>query len=354
MAVPNCTMSASSSTAATPPASIRFMATTSPSTRNPATSPLTAKCRSIWKPIPPASPRPDQATPERTQESHPPQDQRSIFNRTAETLPPMRAWISAPPRPRVGRGRAVLRKNQHAHSRLADPCDARRAEVPPVFSPPMAKSPASRMKSCWIIPAWCAKAEPCNRNRRRSFSGPTTKCNAILATGNVNAESTGQDADQMRARADEAELSLTGKQNLLRTATLTGNVHVERVGTQPMQGDAGRAVLDFWDRTSSSASTPLMESASRSMPPCRYASVKCRRHAPDAAGFRYHRADHRLLHCRGRRLDHAETSGAAKITISPAQKSNPARRAEPPTTHHHHRRAVRREISPRRPTAPAV
>ena len=49
----------------------------------------------------------------------------------------------------------------------------------------------------------------------------------------------------MRARADEAELLLTGKQNLLRTATLTGNVHVERIGSQPMQGDAGRAILDF-------------------------------------------------------------------------------------------------------------
>src|SRR5580693_9712453 len=55
------------------------------------------------------------------------------------------------------------------------------------------------------------------------FLGPDNEVQRILATGNVNAESTAQDADQMRARAEEADLSLTGKQNLLRTATLTGN-----------------------------------------------------------------------------------------------------------------------------------
>src|SRR6202035_1511374 len=45
--------------------------------------------------------------------------------------------------------------------------------------------------------------------------------------------------------ADEAELLLTGKKNLLHTATLTGHVHVERIGSQPMQGDAGRVLLEF-------------------------------------------------------------------------------------------------------------
>src|SRR5208282_4378815 len=77
------------------------------------------------------------------------------------------------------------------------------------------------------------------------FLGPDNEVQRVLATGNVNAESAGEDADPMRARADEAEALLTGKQNLLHSATLTGNVHVERIGAQPMQGDAGRAILDF-------------------------------------------------------------------------------------------------------------
>ena len=49
----------------------------------------------------------------------------------------------------------------------------------------------------------------------------------------------------MRGRADQAEFLLTGKEDLLRTATLTGNVHIEQTGPQPMQGDAGRVILDF-------------------------------------------------------------------------------------------------------------
>src|SRR5579863_2778002 len=62
------------------------------------------------------------------------------------------------------------------------------------------------------------------------FMGPDNEVQRVLAIGNVNAESAGKDADPMRVRADEAEMLLTGKLNLLRTATLTGNVHVERIG----------------------------------------------------------------------------------------------------------------------------
>ena len=49
----------------------------------------------------------------------------------------------------------------------------------------------------------------------------------------------------MRSRADQAEFLLAGKEELLRTATLTGNVHIEQTGPQPMLGDAGRVILDF-------------------------------------------------------------------------------------------------------------
>ena len=101
------------------------------------------------------------------------------------------------------------------------------------------------MKSCWSIPGCRAKAEPWKRKQATLFLGPDNEVQRVLATGNVNAESAGEDADPMRARADEAEVLLTGKQNLLHSATLTGNVHVERIGAQPMQGDAGRAILDF-------------------------------------------------------------------------------------------------------------
>ena len=75
------------------------------------------------------------------------------------------------------------------------------------------------------------------------FLGPENYVDRLLAKGNITVES--KNAEPMTARADEAELLLTGNENLLRTATLSGHVHVERMGNNPMQGDAGRAVVDF-------------------------------------------------------------------------------------------------------------
>src|SRR6202034_619825 len=77
------------------------------------------------------------------------------------------------------------------------------------------------------------------------FLGPENEVQRVVATGDVNAESAIPDADPMRARADQAELQLTGKENLVRTATLTGKVHLERTGAQPIAGDAGLVILDF-------------------------------------------------------------------------------------------------------------
>src|ERR1700693_3774447 len=53
------------------------------------------------------------------------------------------------------------------------------------------------------------------------FLGPENNVERVLATGNVNAESKQVNSDQIRARADEGEMLLAGRQNLLHTATLT-------------------------------------------------------------------------------------------------------------------------------------
>jgi lipopolysaccharide export system protein LptA len=103
------------------------------------------------------------------------------------------------------------------------------------------------------------------------YLGRENQVERVLATGNVTTVTRTQDAkrsgstagnnsaapnsssnpvepqppSEMRSRADQAEFLLTGNQNLLRTATMTGSVHVEQSGAQPMQGDAGRVVMDF-------------------------------------------------------------------------------------------------------------
>ncbi len=157
------------------------------------------------------------------------------------------------------------------------------------------------------------------------FLGPDNEVQRVLATGNVQAESTGQDVDQMRARADQADLLLTGKQNLLRTATLTGNVHVERIGSQPMQGDAGRAILDFLgqnqlQKVHAADGVRLAQHPDTTNPPAPTAST------PQDFDLTAPVVD--FFVADGRRLDHAETSGAAQIVISPtpAQNSSPANR----------------------------
>ncbi len=157
------------------------------------------------------------------------------------------------------------------------------------------------------------------------FLGPDNEVQRVLATGNVNAESNGQEADQMRARADEAEMLLIGKQNLLRTATLTGNVHVERIGSQPMQGDAGRAILDFLGRNQlqkvhAMDGVHLAQHPDSTNAPATNASE----HASQPQNFDLTAPIVDFVVADGRRLDHAETSGAAQITISPSQTSSPA------------------------------
>ena len=156
------------------------------------------------------------------------------------------------------------------------------------------------------------------------FLGPENEVERIIATGNVNAESTPQQTDQMRARADDAELLLASKQNLLRTATVTGSVHVERVGSQPMQGDAGQVILDFLgqnelQKVHASDGVRLARhggaakvSTANASPPQDFDIA-----APIIDFFV---AD-------GRRLARAQTTGAARITITPASNQNSASRS---------------------------
>jgi lipopolysaccharide export system protein LptA len=153
----------------------------------------------------------------------------------------------------------------------------------------------------------------------------------VLASGNVNATSAPGVADQARARADEAELLLKGKKNLLSTAALTGNVHAERSGAQPMQGDAGRAVLDFrgqnqLQKVHASDGVRLAQHAASTNPPATGASkadaVAVGGSTPQDFDLKAPIVDFFIAD--GRRLSRAETSGAAQITISPAQNSTPA------------------------------
>ena len=159
--------------------------------------------------------------------------------------------------------------------------------------------------------------------------GPDNEVRRVLATGNVNAETKGQDADPMRARADDAEMLLAGKQNRLRTATLTGNVQVERMGSQPMKGDAGRAILDFLGQNQlrkvhAMDGVRLAQHGASTGAPATGSSATSSASSSSPQDFDLTAPVVDFFVVQGNRLDHAETSGASKITIMPAQNSTEA------------------------------
>src|SRR5208282_1416566 len=117
--------------------------------------------------------------------------------------------------------------------------------------------------------------------------------------------------------ADQGEVLLTGKQPLLHTATLTGKVHVERLGSQPMQGDAGRAILDF----SGQNQLKKIHAADGVRLAQHAASVSGTTANGSAQDFAISAPIIDFFVADGSRLDHAVTSGEAQIAISPAQEA---------------------------------
>src|SRR5260370_21857767 len=147
------------------------------------------------------------------------------------------------------------------------------------------------------------------------FLGPDNHVERVLATGNVKVEGTGQQPDQRRARAAQSEIPVGGGPDPLRTAARTGQAHAERSGSQPMQGDAGRAILDFaglnqLQKVHAPQGVPLPQHTSSSQANTPNSSP------PQDFDITAPIID--FFVSEGKRLDHARTSGAAKIVISPA------------------------------------
>jgi len=77
----------------------------------------------------------------------------------------------------------------------------------------------------------------------------------VMASGNVTSETRAGKAAvhkddakppaEIQGRADHADFEFIQGQELVHTATLTGNVHIDQAGAQPIHGDAGRVILDF-------------------------------------------------------------------------------------------------------------
>ena len=136
----------------------------------------------------------------------------------------------------------------------------------------------------------------------------------VLATGNVLLQATGTTA--MEAHADQLELQMAKEQGSLQRAILSGNVTSQVFSERPMQSSAGRVTLDFAaDNQVTKIHTEQNVRIVQYQPHSGgdASSSQNLQVTASAIDFFLGKAD---------RLDHAETSGAAEITLMPASSSN--------------------------------
>ena len=165
--------------------------------------------------------------------------------------------------------------------------------------------------------------------------GADNNVERVLATGNVHTQTRSSssksvrlagrsnpaatdEAQEIRGRADQAEFLLTGSRDLLRQATMTGNVHFEQSGPQAMQGDAGRVIMEF-------AGQNQLQKV-HALDGARLTQRAASSNKPAGKGIASGPQDFELSAPvidftveQGHILKHAETSGAAQITVVQAQ-----------------------------------
>jgi lipopolysaccharide export system protein LptA len=149
----------------------------------------------------------------------------------------------------------------------------------------------------------------------------------ILAEGAVESELHGR--SDARARADQAELLLTGKRNVLSTATLSGNVRLVAQGEQPADATAGRVTLRFAGKqvlrtVHAEGGVQLVQekmAAAAGVVPASTGSSAANQTATPAANAEAQRVEMTapamdFIVKGGRHLQRAETSGPPQIVIT--------------------------------------
>jgi lipopolysaccharide export system protein LptA len=168
------------------------------------------------------------------------------------------------------------------------------------------------------------------------YLGSDNNVERVLAEGNVNSETQtlkGKKSDQneqpseIRTRANQAEFLLTRKRNLLHTATLTGNVHIEQAGTQPAEGDAGRMILEFSGQNQLQAVHALDGARLTQKPAASGGSTKIVSAGSSPQDFELTATGIDFTVAQGHVLQRAVTSGAARITIVSAPDNASAKQA---------------------------
>ena len=130
-----------------------------------------------------------------------------------------------------------------------------------------------------------------------------------------------QTPTETRGRSDRAEFLFVPGEDLLRTATLSGQVHFEQTGARPMEGEAGRVILDFSGRNELEK-VHALESV-RLIQKQLEANAESKT-ASSAQDFDLSASAIDFNVAEGHFLQQAVTSGAAQITISQPSGSKSA------------------------------
>jgi lipopolysaccharide export system protein LptA len=154
----------------------------------------------------------------------------------------------------------------------------------------------------------------------------------VLAVGDVNTVARPSGAkgskrrngsaanEEIHGRSDQAEFLLRGGEDLLQTAVLTGNVHIEQTGTEPVQGEAGRVVVDFAGQNEVQKIHAL-DGAHLLQNAANVSSGDGKADGSSKQDFDLTAPAIDFIVDQGRVLKHAVTLGAAQVTITDAQPS---------------------------------
>jgi lipopolysaccharide export system protein LptA len=166
-------------------------------------------------------------------------------------------------------------------------------------------------------------------NEATFYLGPENHVERVLATGDVTSDARtvssrpnrGESAE-VQGRADQAEFLLPGGQDRLQTVTMTGNVYFEQVGAQAVKGEAGRVIFDFASQNQIQK-VHAIDGAHLSQKMVKASDVNDKTSGPQDFDLTAPAID--FVVADGRVLKQAETSGAARITITQQEDSSAAR-----------------------------
>lgn len=158
------------------------------------------------------------------------------------------------------------------------------------------------------------------------YLGPENHVERVLANGDVTADmrTLGERSDragrssEVHGRADQAELLLPGGKEHLQTATLIGNVQFEELGAQNVVGEAGRVIFDFAGRNELQK-VHAIDGAHLAQKVSKASPSSAKDNSPQNFDLTAPAIDFTVAD--GRVLKQAITSGAARITVAPAQAS---------------------------------